>query len=59
MQDNTFERYRSSVLRTISEIDRDANQVFFGDTLIRYYFDAGYSEVSAAAAILEVYKRHE
>ncbi len=54
MSDTLFELYRTRVLKIILEIDRKANLALFGDTLIRHYLDAGYSEKSAATAIIEV-----
>jgi hypothetical protein len=58
MEDNTFDRYKTRVLKAIIEIDRKANLAYFGDTLMRHYFDEGYSEESAAAAMLELFRRY-
>ena len=54
MRDNYFETYKSKVLRTMLEIDGRANPASLGDTLIRHYFNSGYSEKRAATAIIEV-----
>ena len=54
MRDNLFENYRNRVFKTVLEIDRKANPASLGDTLLRHYFNAGYTERSAATAIIEV-----
>jgi hypothetical protein len=54
MRDHFFEIYKTRVFTTILEIDRKANPAFLGDTLIMHYFNAGYSERSAAIAMIEV-----
>ena len=54
MRDRFFEKYKTRVFKTILEIDRKANPAFLGDTLIKHYFNAGYSERSAAIAMIEV-----
>jgi hypothetical protein len=54
MRDNYFETYRARVFKTILEIDRKASPASLGDTMIRHYFNAGYSEKSAATAMIEV-----
>jgi hypothetical protein len=54
MRENSFEAYKIRVFRAILKIDRKANPASLGDTLIRYYFNAGSSERSAARAMIEV-----
>ncbi|HTY59627.1 MAG TPA: hypothetical protein VMF59_12470 [Bacteroidota bacterium] len=54
MRDNHFEIYKNRVFKTILEIDRKANPSSLGDTLLRHYFNAGYTEKNAATAMLEV-----
>ena len=54
MRDHFFEIYKTRVFTTILKIDRTANPAFLGDTLIMHYFNAGYSERSAAIAMIEV-----
>ncbi|HEX7574501.1 MAG TPA: hypothetical protein VF514_15550 [Bacteroidota bacterium] len=54
MRDRIFEKYKTRVFKTILEIDRKANPASLGDTLIKHYFNAGYSERSAAIAMIEV-----
>ena len=54
MRNNFFEMYKSRVLKTMLEIDGNANPESLGDTLIRHYFNAGYTERSAATALIEV-----
>jgi hypothetical protein len=54
MRDKFFETYKTRVFKTILEIDRTANPSTLGDTLIKHYFNAGYSERSAATAVIEV-----
>ena len=54
MRDRFFDKYKTRVFKTILEIDRKANPAFLGDTLIMHYFNAGYSERSAAIAMIEV-----
>ena len=54
MRDNHFEIYKNRVFKTILEIDRKANPSSLGDTLLRHYFNAGYTEKSAATAMMEV-----
>jgi hypothetical protein len=49
-----FEIYKTRVFKTILEIDRKANPASLGDTLIRYYFNSGYTERRAATAMIEV-----
>jgi len=56
MRDKFFETYKSRVFKTILEIDRTANPSALGDTLIMHYFNSGYSERSAATAVIEVVK---
>jgi hypothetical protein len=41
-------------LKTILEIDRKANPESLGETMIRHYYNAGFSEKSAATAMIEV-----
>ena len=54
MRDSYFETYKTRVFKTILEIDRNANPESLGDTMIRHYYNAGYSEKSAANAMIEV-----
>jgi len=54
MREKFFETYKTRVFKTILEIDRTANPSTLGDTLIRHYFNAGYTEKSAATAVIEV-----
>jgi hypothetical protein len=54
MRDNHFELYKTRVFKTILEIDRKADPSSLGDTLVRHYFNAGYTEKSAATAMIEV-----
>ena len=54
MRDNFFEMYKTRVFQTILEIDWKVNPASLGDTLIRHYFKAGYTERSAATAMIEV-----
>ena len=54
MRENLFEIYKTRVFKTIIEIDRKENPASLGDTLIRYYFNSGYTERRAATAMIEV-----
>jgi hypothetical protein len=54
MRDTFFEIYKTRVFKMVLEINRKANPAFLGDTLIKHYFNAGYSERSAAIAMIEV-----
>ena len=54
MRENSFEAYKIRVFRAIFKIDRKVNPASLGETLIRHYFNAGYSERSAAIAMIEV-----
>ena len=54
MRDNYFEIYKTRVFKTILEIDRKANPESLGETMIRHYYNAGFSEKSAATAMIEV-----
>ena len=54
MRDHFFEIYKTRVFKTILEIDRRASPASLGDTLIRHYFNAGYTEKRAATAMIEV-----
>jgi hypothetical protein len=54
MRDHSFEIYKTRVFRTVLEIDRKAKPASLGDTLIRHYFNAGYTERGAATAMIEV-----
>jgi hypothetical protein len=54
MQESSFETYKVRVIRAILKIDRKANLASLGETLIRHYFNAGYTERSAATAMIEV-----
>ncbi len=54
MRENHFELYKSRVFKTILETERKLNTSSLGDTLLRHYFNSGYSEKSAATAIIEV-----
>jgi hypothetical protein len=49
-----FEIYKTRVFKTILEIDRKANPASLGDTLIRHYFNSGYTERRAVTAMIEV-----
>ena len=57
MSINPFEMYKARVVKTILDINGNANPVIHGDTLIRHYFNAGYSERCAATAVIEVVSR--
>ena len=54
MRESHFETYKSRVFKTMLEIDGRANPASLGDTLIRHYFNSGYSEKRAATAMIEV-----
>jgi hypothetical protein len=54
MLDNHFEKYKTRVLKTIFELDQKAAPAALGDTLLRHYFNSGYSEKSAATAMMEI-----
>jgi len=54
MRESLFEIYRNRVFKTVLEIDRKINPSSLGETLLRHYFDAGYTEKRAATAIIEV-----
>ena len=54
---NPFEMYKARVVKTILDISGNATPVALGDTLLRHYFNAGYTERSAATAVLEIVTR--
>ncbi len=54
MRDHFFEVYKTRVFKSILEIDRKADPASLGDTVIRHYFNAGYTERSAATSMIEV-----
>jgi hypothetical protein len=54
MRENSFEAYKIRVFKATHKIDRNANPASLGETLIRHYFNAGYTERSAATAVVEL-----
>ena len=54
MRENSFKAYKTGVFKAVHKIDRKANPASLGETLIRHYFNAGYTERSAATAMIEV-----
>jgi hypothetical protein len=57
MQDKMFELYKKKVYAKIKEIDRDIIPATWWDTVIKYYYNSGYSEERAAHTILETLKK--
>jgi hypothetical protein len=54
MRENSFKAYKTGVFKAVHKIDRKANPASLGETLIRHYFNAGYTERSAATAVIEL-----
>jgi hypothetical protein len=57
MHDKVFDLYKAKVYGKIKEIDHDIIPATWWDTVIRYYFNSGYSEERAAHTILETLKK--
>jgi hypothetical protein len=54
MKDREFDLYKHGVLERIKEVDHNIVSPFWWDTLIKYYFNAGFSKKQAARSILEI-----
>ncbi len=53
MRESSLEANKIRIFRAIFKIDRKVNPASLGESLIRRYFSAGYSERSAAIAMIE------
>lgn len=56
MNDAVFEHYKTRVYDKIREIDHDIIPASWWDTVIRYYYDHGFSEERTVQTILETKK---
>lgn len=57
MQNKVFELYKTKVYEKIKAIDHDIIPASWWDTVIKYYFNSGYSEERAAHTILETLRK--
>jgi hypothetical protein len=57
MEDRVFELYRRKVCDRIRVIDRDVTPAPWWDTVIRYYYDHGFSEQLTAQTVVETMKK--
>lgn len=57
MQNKVFELYKGKVYDKIKAIDHNIIPASWWDTVIKYYFNSGYSEERAAHTILETLKK--
>jgi hypothetical protein len=55
--DNYFEEYKKRVYGRLSETDRKIIPLSWWDSVIRHYFNLGYSDERAVRAILETMER--
>ncbi len=52
-KDNMFELYKKRVYEKIKEIDQSIIPASWWETVIKYYYNSGYSEDQAAHTVLE------
>ena len=57
MSDRYFDQYRRRVLDRLVQIDRDVIPSTWWDTVIRHYYDLGYSTERTVQVILETMKK--
>ncbi len=57
MPDKMFEMYKKKVYEKIREIDQTIIPTDWWETVIRYYYNSGYSEERAAHTILETVRK--
>jgi hypothetical protein len=57
MADKFFDRYRRRVLDRLTEIDRDIIPATWWDTVIRHYYELGYSTERTVIVILETIRK--
>jgi hypothetical protein len=57
MADKFFDRYRRRVLDRLTEIDRDIIPATWWDTVIRHYYELGYSTERTVNVILETIRK--
>ena len=53
MNNAVFERYKRKVYEKLREIDRDIIPASWWDTVIKYYYEHGFSEERTVQTILE------
>ncbi len=57
MPDKMFEIYKRKVYEKIREIDQTVIPTDWWETVIKYYYNSGYSEERAAHTILETLRK--
>ena len=53
MEDKFYETYKNKVYEKLKEIDKDVIPLAWWDTVIKHYYDLGYSEDRTVRTILE------